>query len=210
MISYPGLVKSYLPHFDTPQRKNYLNLGVTLTTLIVLLLMIYPAVLYVLDLNSQLTANRQIDKALSSKLTNLDKAREYLTTLSESLDTIDNALPNSAFIAQYLKSLEQQFQLINALISNLSIDETQLVSASKEGSTQLIPVNYTLTLSGSFENLKQALSSLESLYRFTDIKTVAFTANKETGGDLKLVVQVRTYFYGVPERVDAKVVGVTQ
>ncbi len=210
MISYPGIVKNYASYFDTPQRKNYLGLGVTLVTLIVLVLMIYPAVFYLLDLNSQLTANRKIDKLLSEKITNLDSAKQYLGSLQESLTTIDTSLPNSASIAEYLKNLETELQGSLAVISNITMDETQLISSSKGRPPQLIPVNYNLALSGSFENLKQALNQLETLSRFTDITSATFTAKKETGGELKLVLAARTYFYGSPEVADKKTVGVTE
>lgn len=210
MISYPGLVKNYASYFDTPQRKNYLALGVTLVTLIVLVIMIYPAIFYVLNLNSELGANRKIDTLLTEKLTSLDSAKQYLGALQESLTTIDTSLPNSAAVAQYLKNLETELQASSAVISNITMDETQLISSPKGRPPQLIPVNYNLTLSGSFENLKQALNQLETLSRFTDITSATFTAKKETGGELKLALVARTYFYGSPELLEKKTVGVTE
>ena len=195
MISYPSLVKNYASYFDSPVRKNYLSLGVTLFTLIVLLLMIYPAVFYVLDINNQLTTNREIDQLLSKKISDLGKAKQNLETLSSGLREIDSALPNSAEVASYLKDLEQELSSNQTVVASIQVDETQLQGGSVKGSPQIIPLSYSLTISGSFDNLKSALDRLEKLARFTDITSASFSAKTELGEDLRLVLKAKTYFY---------------
>lgn len=169
--------------------------------------MVYPAIFYVLDINNQLNTNRKIDTLLSEKITNLDKAKQYLTTLSGNLTAIDSSLPKAANIARYLQDLEQKMQASQAVISNIGIDETQLTTAATDKTPQVIPIKYTISLTGSFDSLRQSLNHLEKMDRFTDITSAAFSAKKETGNEIKLTLKANTYFYGVPELIEKPIGG---
>jgi Tfp pilus assembly protein PilO len=210
MISYPSLVKSYASYFGTPARKSYLSLGITLLTLILLILMIYPAIFYVLDVNSQLRNNREIDRLLSEKITQLNSAKQSLETLSSSLVEIDEALPNNAEVADYLKSMEAELAGTQTVISNIQMDETQLVEGDTSQTPQVIPVSYTISIGGDFNNLRNSLDRLEKLGRFTDITSAGFSARSEAGESLRLILKAKTYFYAVPELRPVTVSGASQ
>lgn len=196
MISYPSLVKNYTAYFEKPTRKNYLSLGVTLITIIVLILMIYPAILYILDVSSQLSKNREVSQILTQKILDIQKARDNMSNLTSSLTTIDQALPNSAQLAAYLKTLETSLASSQAVISSLQFNETPLSPAEAKTAPQINSVTYTLTLAGDYTNLRASLDRLEKLSRYTDIAAASFSSKKDATDQLQLILRARTYFYG--------------
>lgn len=196
MISYPSLVKNYAAYFEKPSRKNYLSLGATLVTIGVLILMIYPAILYILDINGQLNKNREINKILTQKISDIQKARDNMSNLTSTLTIIDQALPNSAQLTEYLKTLETDLASSQAVISSLQFEETPLSPAESKTAPQINSVSYTLTLSGDYPKLKESLSKLEKLSRYTDIWTASFSSKKDQATGLQLILRAKTYFYG--------------
>lgn len=196
MISYPSLVKSYAAYFEKPNRKNYLSLGITLVTIIVLVLMIYPAILYIIDINGQLNKNREINEILTQKITDIQKAHENIGKLTSSLTIIDQTLPDSAQLADYLKTLELGLASSQAVISSLQFEETPLSTAETKTAPQINSVSFTLSLSGDYNNLRQSLDQLEKLSRYTDIAAASFSTKKDQASGLQLILRARTYFYG--------------
>lgn len=202
MISYPGVVKNYQSYFDTPTKRNYLSLGVTLVTLIVLILMIYPAIIYIIDLNQQLAKTKKINQQLTEKIQSLNAAAVQLENLQTDLGVLNTALPSHAEVDKYLQLFEEEIDRSGSIIDSLQMNETQINNLKVTASAALVPVTYSATLLGDYDSLSRSLGNIEKISRITDITAASYTNREDQESELKLIIKGKTYFFGTLEKID--------
>lgn len=104
MQFYEQAMKQYNQVNEDPKKKNYLEMTLTLILLIVLIVMIYPAVTHILNLNKEIQSGKVVERALEEKLLALGQAEQNLEEVKEDLPLLELALPVGSDIDDYLQN----------------------------------------------------------------------------------------------------------
>src|SRR5574339_537699 len=103
MQFYEQALKQYGQATADPKKKNYFEITLTLVLLIVLVIMIYPAITHILNLNKEIQAGKVVEKALEEKLVALSQAEQNLKKIEDDLPLLELALPVGSDIDKYLQ-----------------------------------------------------------------------------------------------------------
>jgi Tfp pilus assembly protein PilO len=185
--------------------KDYFGILASLALLIVLILIIYPAVKHVVEINKEISDARVIKAGLEAKLDALSQARTNYDEVKNDLGVLDLALPVGSSLPPYLKSVEDLSSKSGLKISNAQFNNVPLTKVAKTtASLQTTKISYKLTLDGGFLNFEQFSVFLEHFIRVSDItsldieKAQATNGQSSPSGTLTESLGIDTYFLGPP------------
>jgi|GEM_PF-2712974 len=185
--------------------KDYFGILASLALLIVLILIIYPAVKHVVEINKEISDARVIKAGLEAKLDALSQARTNYDEVKNDLGVLDLALPVGSSLPPYLKSVEDLSSKSGLKISNAQFNNVPLTKVAKTtASLQATKISYKITLDGGFTNLEQLLVSLEKFIRVSDVTSIdvekaqATNGRSSPSGTLTESLGIDTYFLGPP------------
>ena len=101
MADYKQVLKQYGQIGENPQARGYFGILATLALLIVLLLLIFPAIRHVTQINKEITDAREVVAKLETKLADLEQARINLEGVKADLPLLDEALPVGSDMPKY-------------------------------------------------------------------------------------------------------------
>ncbi len=195
MQFYEQALTRYNQNIADPKKKNYFEIALTLVLLIVLLVMIYPAITHILNLNKEIQAGKIIETALASKLEALAEAENNLSEIKSDLPLLQLALPVGSDIDKYLQKPIESLAGKNSLtLKSIQFNDTP-VSKPESDIVKLREMPFTLNLTGTFPNLLTFIADLEKFVRVTNVDTVQIKTN---GSELSITVQGTTSFLGTP------------
>ena len=186
--------------------KDYFSILASLALLILLILIIYPAVKHVAEINKEISDARVIKAGLEAKLDALAQARTNYDEVKNDLGVLDLALPVGSSLPPYLKSVEDLSSKSGLKISNAQFNNVPLTKTAKTtASLQTTKISYKITLDGGFTNFEQFLVSLEKFIRVSDVTGIDITKGDQskngqssTSGTLTESLGIDTYFLGAP------------
>lgn len=185
----------YNKYADTPKKKNYFEIAATLVLLIALIIMIYPAVTHIIELNKEIESGKLVQSSLNKKINDLETAQANLEAVKKDLPLLEVALPTGSDIKNYIKQPIESLSAAHGLtIKSVQFNDLP-VSKPEEASLKVRDMNFSLTLSGNFVNFNDFLKALEKFIRITNIPTIQI---KSDGATVTATLQATTNYLGSP------------
>ena len=197
MVNYKEvLIQQYDNVSSNPQTKSYFGVLATLVLLIILVILIFPAVRHVTEINKEITDAREVKAKLENKLEAIDQAKENLAEVQEDLPLLDLALPVGSDMPEYFVRVNKLASKHKLKISAVQFSDVPLSKPSvRESELVTKDFIYSITLEGGFPNFRSFLSDLENLIRISDVNTVMVVKEKNT--PLKHTLGVSSFFLGI-------------
>jgi len=169
---------------------------------------IKPTLAIIAQLTKEIDDRTKISKQLESKIEALNKIQSAYEKIIPQLPLIDAALPKGPefeHLEQEIEFLAWQHQVIltSGSFSGFPIigTEPEKKDKKKEKVDSAIPaetINLSLTVAGSYHNLKSFIADLEILDRVILVKSVHFSEKSNIkGADLQATLTAQT-FYKLP------------
>lgn len=197
MEDYKDVLKQQYEHVSSnPQTKSYFGVLATLVLLIVLVLLIFPAVRHITQINKEITDAREVKSKLENKLEAIDQAKINLAEVQEDIPLLDLALPVGSDMPEYFVRINKLASKHDLKIFAVQFSDVPLSKPSvKESELATKDIIYSITLEGSFPKFRNFLVDLENLIRISEVNTVAVVKEKET--PLRHTLGVSSFFLGV-------------
>jgi len=193
-------------YYAKPNIKIYLELILSLTTIIIFsIFAIKPTILTIIELNKEIQTKENTITEIKQKLIDLQKANDIMQNEAEKLARIETAIPSSATPENIILEMERLANKNSLQILNLSMSEVIIMGnekLKKRGAEtfEKLPLEadelpFTVSLSGSYQNLVLLISDIENQIRPVKIDSLTInTSTTEEGKVLILTVAVRLPF----------------
>ena len=193
-------------YYAKPNIKIYLELILSLTTIIIFsIFAIKPTILTIIELNKEIQTKENTIAEINQKLIDLQKANDIMQSESEKLARIETAIPSSASPENIILEMERLAAKNSLQILNLSMSEVIIMGnekLKKRGAEtfEKLPLEadelpFTVSLSGSYQNLVLLISDIENQIRPVKIDSLTInTSTTEEGKVLILTVAGRLPF----------------
>ncbi len=189
-----------------PNFRKYLELILSMVTIALFAVFaIRPTILTIIDLNKEIKEKQETVFKLVQKIKDLQTGNNTLQTESERLRIIDESVPDSASPEIFVKQIESiansnQLKIMSLAITNaVLIGNEDIQNKSDEGKKlpdNALQVPFTISLTGSYENLFAFTNNLQDLRRPVQIDSFAINSNfVENEKVLVLIVTGRIPFY---------------
>ncbi len=154
------------------------------------------------SLTKEIEDKQMVAQKLEEKINALTIARNEYEILYSELPLVEDALPLESDLSFFLRQMETLAVQNNVDLRSIQFGEISLrgESVSKPDSTEtkeggLSSVPFGLSVSGSYQNLKNFLQSLEDLRRIVIVSSFVFKTEKEKEGkSLILSVNGEAYY----------------
>jgi len=195
LADYKQVLKQYGQIGENPQARGYFGILATLTLLIVLLLLIFPAIRHVTQINKEITDAREVVAKLETKLADLEQARINLEEVKADLPLLDGALPVGSDMPKHFVTIDSLSQKHKLKIFSVQFTDVPLSKPSiQESELETRNFVYSVTFEGAFPRFRNFLSDLEHLIRISNVGSINILKEEDT--PLRLTVGVSSYFLG--------------
>lgn len=135
-----------------------------------------------------------VTEKLQNKINALSQARQEYLLIESELYLAKQALPQDAQISILVKELEALVRRSHIVVSSIQFSEVALKDKLTEISEKPKIIDFSLTVSGDYQNLKTFLQSLDSLRRIVTVKAFGFKISKTEGEGLTLNVKGSAFY----------------
>lgn len=174
-----------------PNLKIYLELVLSLSTIVIFALFaIKPTILTIIELSNKIHSKEDVLLKLRQKIVNLQEASNLLQSSAEDLSYIEQSIPSTSSPEILIKQLELLAIQSSLQITGFSSSDIVLVGVpnnktsadlkSLTGNAGELP--FSLSVSGSYQNLFSFLTNIEFLRRAIKIDSIAINANNTDNG----------------------------
>lgn len=178
MISYAGFQNQVRKQLEDPEVKSYLNLGLTLITIILLsIFALKPAFLTVYELSLKLTAAKQKSLELKNKIAILSEAQENFNKAAGDIPVIKAAIPSDPNLVLAVDQLNQTATLLGLEVTKIEGGNAPLIATREATTTEASKM--TIAVIGSIDQIRDFLTQLEKLPRLVEVQRVV-VENKES------------------------------
>ena len=185
------LKRDLQPFLSEPEKQGQTIIFTAITFLIILLsLGIRPVFFDVVKLKQETDDGRDVNKRLTQKISNLNKAIENINKIRTDLSLVDKALPENKDLPTLLTNLNLIFGSNNVTLEEINFEGPK---PSKNPNVFILPL--TIQASGNYENILTTLEDLEKNPRQLDIAKISIEIPQK--GDkkfLKVYIDIETYF----------------
>lgn len=138
---------------------------------------IRPTLVTIGGLLKEIKDKREVVAQMDQKINNLNKAQTNYTRIEKDLDLVNESLPLDPDLPILIKQLESLARLSSVAIESVRFEKTNLQGEieTEEGQAS----GFSVTLVGDYKNLKDFLSSLDTLRRIISVKSFGFTSKTE-------------------------------
>lgn len=189
MIGYRYYHQNIRPYLYDTEKKKYSLLGFTLFSLVFFgAFAIRPSLVTIFGLWGELEKAREAEAILEQKIKDLSQSQILYQSLGKDLILVEEALPHSAQVPAVLQRLALVGGRFNVSVLNAKFEPIEIGS----GGLRFLP--FSVTLSGQFKDLKQAITALESGVRQLNIKKVKITQGGKERQNLVVTLDLTAYF----------------
>ncbi len=179
------------PFLSEPERQGQTIIFTAGVFLIILLFLgIRPVIFDVVKLKQETDDGWDINRRLTQKISNLNKAIENINKIRTDLSLVDKAMPENKALPNLLTNLNLIFGSNNVTLEEINFDGPK---PSKNPNVFILPL--TVRASGSYEDILTTLEDLERNSRQLDIAKISIEIPQK--GDqrfLKVSIDIETYF----------------
>ena len=138
---------------------------------------IRPTLVTIGGLLKEIKDKREVVAQMDQKINNLNKAQTNYARIEKDLDLVNESLPLDPDLSILIKQLESLARLSSVAIESVRFEKTNLQGEieTEEGQAS----GFSVTLVGDYKNLKDFLSSLDTLRRIISVKSFSFTSKTE-------------------------------
>lgn len=164
---------------------------------------IRPTLVTIASLVKEIEDKRMIAQKLQEKISALSLAQKEYVAVSSELPLVEEALPQEPNLPLFIRQLETlavqsgvalrtiQFGQVN-LRGRLALKPDSVKTEQKEEASE---ITFSLSASGSYQNLKSFLQSLENLRRFVVISSFAFKPEEKEEAQLLILSVAGEAYY---------------
>lgn len=151
---------------------------------------IRPTLVIIASLTKEIKEKEAIEKKFQDKIASLIKAQEEYSTHQEKFSLIDQALPSSPEFPSLILPLEKEALNSSVQVQSFSIAKIEIFKREKvkAESNQALSFEFTLALSGDYQNLVNFLKNFDRLRRSVLIDKFSFGLTKKTGGETQEII----------------------
>lgn len=175
-----------------PDLKMFLEVILSLSTVIIFLIFaLKPTILTIIELTKEIKEREETVAKLDSKISNLRSARSAYDSVSESLEILKSAIPNSP-VPQTLASQIEFLAAKNGVsVLGISIDEVPIEGEAKQKKTagDLKPIfedtleaPITMSVSGQYSSLVSFIRDMENARRPLKIDILGISSSVSDAG----------------------------
>lgn len=190
-LSLNTLKRDIQPFLTEPEKQGQTIIFTTGVFLIILLFLgIRPVIVEDIRLKQELDDGRDVNRKLTQKVSNLNKAIENTNQIRSDLSLVDKSLPENKDLPTLLTNLNLIFGSNNVALEEINFDGPK---PSKNPNVFMLP--FTVQASGSYENILTTLEDLEKNPRQMDIAKISIEIPQK--GDkkfLRVSIDIETYF----------------
>ena len=192
MGSLLNTVRRYFQPFLTEAEKQ--NQTVVFSSLLFLVSLVTlglkPALSDVIKMRQEVGQGRILEKRLTEKVANLNRAIENINKLRADLSLIDRSLPENKDLPSLLTTLNLIFGSNNVAIVEMRFEGPK---PSKDPKVFILPLS--IRASGSYESILLTLENIERNPRQLDVTGLSVEIpNKGDRRFLNIVIDLETYF----------------
>ena len=190
--SFRRYYKSLDPILGKPKNRAYTT--TILSFLVISLFLWYairPTIQTILSLRREIKDDREVNSQMEQKISNLVEAQAAYQDASPKLALLPQGLPKNPEVVEFLLSVRTMAQEANASISGIQVQTVPITTSTTAtpgaaASSQVLGIPITLSIDGSFDQLKQILDSLMNTRRVISVQSYQITA---LDNDKQVVVQ---------------------
>jgi len=192
--------KAYLLHTVEEYRhrkdvKQYLELLLSLTAIVIFAtLALRPTLLTIADLFKQIDAKRDTIAQLDQKISNIETARQLYQAQENSIELLDEAVPNQPNPEQIVKQVEGLSSRHDFRLVTMSIGEADIAGNSQDTNDTPNALSYSINSQSNYEDLYRMLKDVERLRRPNVIESLSFTRD-EIDQSIILVLNANASFF---------------
>jgi Tfp pilus assembly protein PilO len=214
--SFKGFKRYYKPLeplITKPQNRVYT--ATILSFLVISLFLWYavkPTVQTIITLRREIKDNREISKQMEEKISTLVQAQAAYQSISQQLYILSEAVPRDPNPVNALISVRNLAEISGVTVTSLQVPEVMLegATATQSGTpaTASLPgdpqsVKFTMSVEGTYDNIKLFLSKLISMRRIITIQNLSIEPTTGTAASdntqllepqLKIILDIYTYY----------------
>ena len=167
-----------------------------LTTSFFLVFAIKPTVVTIVGLLKKIEDQKLVAEKLEEKIGTLSQAQKQYLAIESDLLLVNQALPQDTQVSLLIKELEALGRQSGITVETIQFNQLTLKGKNPEEKQK--EINFSFTASGNYQNLKNFLTSLNSLRRIVLVDNFSFTSDKEIDKKefLNLSLSAQTFYYG--------------
>lgn len=187
------------PAMRDPLIRGYIEI---LATILLVAFFVFFAIRPTLNTVSELLKKsselKTTDVALTQKIKNLVAAQAVYSHYENQIPLLETAMPKKPETVPIIFEIEKlvnknQVELTSLAISNIGLTADLWKKDETLETVKKIPLVFTITIKGSFNNGEQFVADLVSLKRFLNVDKVTYDSPKNTN-DLSINIQGTGYF----------------
>jgi len=193
------LTNTILDFYKSPVAQVSTELFLTIGAVIFFALFaIRPTLITMSDLVNELTEKRKLDLKMSQKIATLATLQGQFTPLQNQAVVLTQAFPDSPDLLYVLKLIEKNASEHKLAIQNLQVNDlpnqTQVITT--EQSTR-ISFPLSLTLTGSFESIKNFIDALQNSRRVITVENISFNTQESSNNrTLEATLSLTAHSFG--------------
>ncbi|MBI2622114.1 type 4a pilus biogenesis protein PilO [Candidatus Microgenomates bacterium] len=156
---------------------------------------IKPTLQTITQLQREITDNNLVYEKLKEKNRNLLTLQSEYKQIEQDLPVVYAALPEQVDAPTFLLKVRTLVNTHNLSVTNLSLGKSSLSGQENVDKKTTNSVTFNLSVSGSYQNIKQFLNELTSLDRLVTLNTIEITPNSSETGENKLSIQISGSIY---------------
>lgn len=178
-----------LPYLQNEKTKKLTSIILTLTFVAIFgIFAISPTVSTIIKLKKELADKQSIEKSLQEKIKNLSILQERYAEIGVDIPYVLDAIPDKPQVALLMSQIQSIARDTNITISNLQNLAVELFSQNI-GGEQHFSYSFSVSGTGSFQNIIAFLSQLVNMQRIINVDTLSIDKAAEGVGGLKFSLQ---------------------
>ena len=183
-----------LPDLKQEKTKQIAVLTFTLVALAFFgLLAINPTLSTIAKLKKELADSKFVDGALQEKITNISLLQKSYADIENDLSYVTDAIPTTAEAPLLAAQIQGLAQEKSVEITNLQIFEVE-VAKSTEGSVNYNSFSFSLSATGSKEDVLAFIEDLGKMQRVVTFDSISFTSDQSSSDSLQVNLKGLAYF----------------
>ncbi len=184
--------------YQTKKARVYTGIILSLVTVIFFIIFaIKPTLTTIAQLLRQIKDQQKVVTELEKKITNLAQAQTEYLAVEPDLYLVDQALPQEPQVTLLIKQLETLAYQNEVKIDRLRFNEVDLAKKATT-KTEKQAINFNLSVSGDYANLKNFLTSLSTLRRLIVVENFSFQKGSIETPSLSLNLVAEAWFLEKP------------
>jgi Tfp pilus assembly protein PilO len=178
-----------IPDLKREKAQKYITIVLTLVTSIVLgLFAINPTFSTIANLQKQIDDNNFVQQKLQQKINNLAILQQKYTNIQPDLPIVNDAVPIATQIPLFVAEVQAVAKNTSLTLASFQTSEVNLSGSSAEKYSSF---DFTLTATGTYQNMTDFLSRITNFQRAVALKDIILSTKN---GALQLSLKGTVFF----------------